>query len=74
MSNNQTIAQRIKDWRGLCASNGITYKEAIKRADLPYDSVKNNMRDNNISNERMTLLEESALAIRAERKLQPANQ
>lgn len=72
MSDNSTIEQRINDFRALCASNRIKYKQVTDRAKLDYDSVVNNMRVNNISSDRMDLLEESALEIRDEQKKQTA--
>jgi|GEM_PF-2320594 hypothetical protein len=72
MSNHQTIAERIKDWRAVCGYNRIKYKEVIDASGLPYDSVINNMRVNVMSHERMSQLEEALHSIIAERNLQPA--
>ena len=71
MSSHTTIEQRIYDFKALCVSSGLKYKEVIVEAGLGYDSVINNWRTNSISNERMTLLEDTALRLRSERKLQP---
>lgn len=71
MSDNLTIAQRINDLRGLCASNRITLKELAAAADVPYKSMINNLLIGMVSEERMTLLEETALRLRDDRKMQP---
>jgi len=69
MSNKETIKQRINDFRAFCASNRIQYKEVTKAAGLNYRAVIVNMRLNVLSDERMTLLEETAINL-AEEKLQ----
>lgn len=70
MDNHQTIAERIKDWRAVCGYNRIKYKEVIEAAGLPYDSVRNNMRVNVISHERMSQLEEALHSIIAKRNVE----
>lgn len=68
MNTNKTIRQRINDFRALCASNRIKYKEVTDAAGLDYDSVRNNMLTDNISDERMTILEDTALDLRDAKK------
>lgn len=57
------IINRIRTWKAICVSNGVTYKEAIENANLNYDSVINAMgstlkgNTGAISEERMRELE-----------------
>lgn len=72
MKDNKTIRQRINDFRALCASNRIKYKEVADSAGLDYESVKNNMYTDNISSDRMDLLEETAIKLRDKKKVETA--
>lgn len=73
MNKTNTIAQRIKDFRALCAANRISYKEVAERSGENYDSLRSNMRINGISDERMSKLEDAALELRDEKNLQTSN-
>jgi hypothetical protein len=72
MSSKMSIPQRIRDFRAFCASNRIQYKEVTDAANLNYDSVIQNMRLNMFSNERMTLLEQTAIQVKEEKEKQEA--
>lgn len=73
MDNNSTIPQRIKDFRGFCASNRIRYKEVTEEAGLNYDSVIQNLRVGSVSADRMDRLEEAAIRLRDRKKKVTAN-
>lgn len=78
MSEN-TTKQRVKDLRGLLASNAIPLKAVAKRAGLSYRSVVNQlnvaMKSNikSVSPERIEALENAALEIRDEKRIEPAD-
>ena len=64
MSPQETIEQRVGDLRALIARYRVTLKQVCDRADLNYDSVRNNMQKYELSHERMCRLEEAAIEIR----------
>ena len=66
MSPRETIQQRVDDVRAMMARYRITIKDVCERGDLPYDSVRINMRRYEVSQERMTAIETAALEIRDE--------
>ena len=66
MSPSQTIEQRVNDLRAMMARYRITIKQVCDRAGLPYHSVRNNMRRFDVSDTRMTRIEEGAIEIREE--------
>lgn len=69
-----TTKQRILSLKGMCASSGITLKDVIEKADLPYKSVMNALNAalrhgiHSISSERLTHLEEAAVELRIEQE------
>lgn len=60
------IGQRVLNLWDILARYRITLKDVCGRADLNYNSVKNNMRRHELSEERMTRIETAAAEIRDE--------
>ncbi|MEO9886456.1 MAG: hypothetical protein ABJG33_12555 [Balneola sp.] len=75
----KVLKGRIASLYGLSKSEGISIKDVCEKANLKETSVYNALglavkgKLNAISEERLTLLEETMLAM-VEEKLQPANQ
>lgn len=66
MSPSETIEQRVADLWAMLGRYRITLKDVCERADLNYDSVRNNMRRYDVSDERMSKVEAAAVEIRDE--------
>lgn len=69
------IIYRIRSWKATCVSNGISYKRAIEKAELNYDSVINAMgsamkgNPTAISEERMRQVEKATSLLILEKLL-----
>lgn len=68
MRTQSTIKQRVNDFRGFCASKRIMFKDVTARANLNYRSVVVNMNKYEISDKRMTKLEEAAIELHEEKE------
>lgn len=61
-----TKKQQIGNIRAEAARHGITLKQILSRADLPYQSVKNAMHFNNVSQHRLDAISKALNELIAE--------
>lgn len=63
MQTYPTIKQRIADFRAFCETEGITFAEVARHADINQSSLASQLQSQSISAKRMGKLEESAIEL-----------
>lgn len=64
----ETIEQRAADVRAFMARHRLTLKDVCEKAGLNYLSVKTNLLRHDVSDERMTAIEEAAIQLSEDKK------